>query len=246
MFSVNESKDVINFEISSEMRMVDHVMQECREFFKKCDVNSFSNSKVVIRELLINAIEHGNRNIVESKINFKLEHLNNFRFKVEVQDQGDGFDYKSLNMEMPDDPEQVRYRGYALINAFTEKIEFNGKGNVITTYLNLKPETTYQVTSEGEWTIVKPAGSITATTADRFRITLLNLLKEKKNMYRLDFNDVEEIDSISLSVLVCFAKMIADEFVDNFKLEIINTNKDLISLFKMTRMDRKYNISPKV
>ncbi len=241
MFNVNENNNSIDFEISSEMRMVDHVAHECREFLKKYNVMCFSNPKLVLRELLINAIEHGNRNIAESKVVCKIEHLENFRFKMLALDQGDGFDYNSLDMELPDDPDQLRNRGYALINAFTEKIEFNEKGNGITVYLNLNPETEYEVETAGEWQVIKPSGSITASTADKFRLILVSLLKENKSMFRFDFKNVEDIDSVSLSVLVCFAKMAGKEN-NASRLEMLNANKNLVNLFKMTRLDRKYVI----
>lgn len=223
------------------MRMVDHIVHECHEFFKKYNVTSFSNPKLVLRELLINAIEHGNHNIVESKVTCTVEHIESYRFKITVEDQGDGFNYKSLSMELPENPDQLRNRGYALLNVFSEKIEFNDKGNSIIVYINLNPETEYKVESSGEGKIIKPTGDITASTADKFRIILLGLLKDNNKMYRFDFKNVEDIDSVSLSVLVCFAKMTGEKG-KNATLEIINANKDLVSLFKMTRMDKKYRI----
>ncbi len=241
MFNVNENNNSIIFEISSEMRMVDHIAHECREFFKKHDVLLFSNPKLVLRELLINAIEHGNRNIADSKVICTLEHLESYNFKITVEDGGDGFDYKSLKMELPEDPEQARNRGYALINVFTEKIEFNEKGNCVTCYMNLNPETEYEVIDVDNWINIKPMGNITASTADKFRVILVEQLKANNRMFRFDFINVEDVDSVSLSVLVCFAKMI-DQESGNHQLEIINANKDLVSLFRMTRMDRKYKI----
>ncbi|MGR3319444.1 MAG: ATP-binding protein [Candidatus Anammoxibacter sp.] len=241
MFNINENNNVIKFEISSEMRMVDHIAHECREFFKKYNVTSFSNPKLVLRELLINAIEHGNRNIAEYKVTCSVEHIGDYRFKITVEDQGDGFAYNTLDMELPEEPDQIRNRGYSLINAFTEKIEFNEKGNVITVYMNLTPETEYEVSDSGEWKVIKPTGDITASTADKFRVFLLGLINDNHKMYRFDFEHVDDIDSVSLSVLICFAKMVDKDDIKG-KFEVINANKDVINLFRMTRIDKVFEI----
>lgn len=241
MFNMNEEKNSISFTISSEMRMVDHVVFECMEFFKKFDVSHFSSLKLVMRELLINAIEHGNKNIADEKINCVIDKLDGFRFKITVQDNGKGFDYKCLDMRLPENPEHIRNRGYALINAFSDNVEFNEKGNEVAVIINLIPETEFCTTDNGEWKIISPTGDITASSADRFRIILLEMLKQNITKYRFNLKEVNDIDSVSLSVLICFANMLNKQSNDG-KLEIVNANQDLINLFLMTRLNKTFNI----
>ncbi|MBA7636369.1 hypothetical protein ES703_43987 [subsurface metagenome] len=42
-------------------------------------------------------------------------------------------------MKLPEDPRYIQKRGYILINALSEQIEFNSKGNHITVYMPDNP-----------------------------------------------------------------------------------------------------------
>lgn len=241
MFKINEDKDMVTFNISSEMRLVDRVVQECQEYLRQYNVSRFSDFKLAIRELLINAIEHGNKNIPEYIVTCSIEHLGKGRFKVAIEDQGNGFDYKAIDMRLPENPKQVRNRGYALINAFVDQLEFNEKGNRVTAYVSIIPETEFHIEDDYEWKVVKATGDITASSADKLRLLLLDMLKQGHKQYRFDLDSVNDIDSVSLSVFICFANILNRQ--NNLaRLEIANANKDIVNLFKMTRMDRIYKI----
>lgn len=241
MFNVDEGNKVIKFTISSELRMVDHVVIESLEFLRKNNITTFSNFKLVLRELINNAIEHGNKKDVNLKVKCNVEKMGGTCFKIVVTDQGSGFDYNSLELKIPDDPQQTRNRGYALINALCDKIEFNKKGNQVTAEINITMETQFNVEDKDGWQVIKPTGNITAGIADKFRVMLLDLINTGHKQYRFDLTDVEDLDSVSLSVLICFSKMVNKQ---DFKgqLEITNAKKDLVNLFLMTRMDRIFNI----
>jgi len=164
------------------------------------------------------------------------------RFKMVVEDEGEGFDYQDIQLSMPDDPNQIRNRGLSLANAFSDQLEFNEKGNLITSYITIRPETVFNVTDDGNRKIIKPTGDITAETAEQFRTLLLNLLNDGHSRYCFDLSDVQDIDSIALSIFVIFSNMVSDRFPDA-KLEIIDMSKDIVNLFRMTRLDQNYRIS---
>ncbi len=91
---------------------------------------------VVLRELISNAIDHGNRNAAESGVYIRLEYLGDSHFAVTVQDNGKGFDYQRVARgRLPEDPRKVRHRGYFLIRSLSDRIEFSEKGNHITVYV---------------------------------------------------------------------------------------------------------------
>lgn len=240
MFKINEDKDKITFCISSEMRLVDRVIQECMEYLKQYNVSGYSNFKLALRELLINAIEHGNKNIPECIVTCSIEHLSNGRFKWIIEDQGKGFDYNAIDMRLPENTKQVRNRGYALINAFVDQLEFNEKGNQVTAYISIVPETEFPIHDAHGWKVVQATGDITASSADKLRILLLDMLKQGHKQYRFDLNKINDIDSVSLSVFICFANMLKQG--DQTGLEVVNANKDIVNLFKMTRLDSIYKI----
>ena len=241
MFRMSEDTNSITFKFSSEMYLVDRVIQTCREYLGRFNVSEFSQFRLVVREILINAVEHGNRNVAEHKVTCEIARLNGRQFSVMVEDEGDGFEYKTLNMEMPEDPHELRSRGYALINAFTDQIEFNDKGNRVTVYFSPPQVTKFSVGNDDGWQIVTPSGDITASTADKFRTILVELLDQGHRQYRFDFSHVEDIDSVALSVMIIFAKMLGKERAKS-QLEIVNARKALADLFQMTRMDKTYSV----
>ncbi len=243
MFSVKEEASAIQFEISSKMRNVDRIIGEVDVFLEQLELKIISEFKIVIRELLINAIEHGNQNNPDRTVHCAVEQVEDVLFKVTVEDEGDGFDYKNLDMAIPEDPRQVRHRGYALIKSFTEKILFNEKGNQTTVYLRMSRETEFVTHEENNWQIITPSGDITATVANKFRILLHDLVQQGSARYRFDLKQVEDMDSVSLSVFIILSKMLSNDS-NTPDLEIINVNSDLVNLFHMTGLDKTYRISP--
>lgn len=242
MFNIQEDHTTIRFEINSEMRHVDRIVRETREFLEQLDLEISSDFKIVLRELLINAIEHGNHSHSDRTVSCSLEQLEKKLFKLIVEDQGEGFDFDSLEMEIPQDPRQVRNRGYVLIRSSSEKIEFNEKGNQVTVYLLLEAETQFAVSQEDDWNIICPSGNITAAVADKFRILLNDLIQQDHFKYRFDLSNVDDLDSVSLSVLVVLSKMLSDKKKGD-SLEITNAKPDLMNLFRMMSLDKIYKIS---
>lgn len=247
MFRIDEGSGSITFKLSSEMRLTDSVIKESQDYLRQFGISEFSSFKLVLRELLNNAIEHGNYNIIERTVICSVEHIGSKRFKITVEDEGQGFQYNDLILTLPEDPRQIRNRGYALINAFSDQIEFNDIGNRVTVYISYIEETDFNIRREKDRQIIVPSGDLTAATAEKFRVHLIQMLDNGCTHYRFDFKHVEDIDSVSLSVLIIFAKTLSNttkikENQNREKLEVVNMNRDLKDLFHMTRMDRLYNI----
>jgi anti-anti-sigma factor len=241
MFKVAENKKSIIFTLSSEVQLADSVIKESQRFLKQFDISEFSGFKLVLRELLNNAVEHGNYNLSDRTVVCRIEYIGDKRFKITVQDEGKGFDYGKLVMTLPEDPRQIRNRGYALVNAFSDQIDFNDKGNRVTVYVTFMEETVYSIERRNDWQIIVPSGDLTAATADNFRIRLIELLDKGHSRYRFNFQNVADIDSVSLSVLIIFARTLSSK-EETGKLEVVNMNRDLQDLFHMTRMDQLYSI----
>jgi anti-sigma regulatory factor (Ser/Thr protein kinase) len=145
MFVRNEEGNLIVYKISSEWHHIDSVLERCTEDLSRFNIVSSSSSssssssefKVIVRELLNNAISHGNREIAEKVITLRIEYLGARRFKIVVEDQGRGFNYRNITMDIPENTENIRRKGYVLINAFSKRIEFNEKGNRISVYTEI-------------------------------------------------------------------------------------------------------------
>lgn len=242
MFSVNENQDAIAFKLSSEMQLVDRVIRECGTFAGQYQYTKLDSLKTVVRELLINAIEHGNKSSISSPVECDIEFLGSDRFKVTVKDQGEGFDHEGIDLFVPDDPEQDRSRGLPLVNALADELSFNETGNEITAWIVLPQDTDFEISGEDGVQVITPTGDMTASSADKLRIILLEMLDQGETAYRFDLKKVDDIDSISLSLLITFAKMLQKKS-EGGKLEIINAKDDLISLFELTRLNRIYTLA---
>ncbi|MBD3243090.1 MAG: hypothetical protein GF331_21040, partial [Chitinivibrionales bacterium] len=88
--------------------------------------------KIALAELLVNALEHGNRKDPAKRVVIGYTADAN-RVKVSVMDEGDGF-----NPSLIPDPTlegnviKDRGRGLFLARHFVDKVQFNAKGNRVT------------------------------------------------------------------------------------------------------------------
>ncbi len=247
MFEVKESDNSIRIRFSSRLAQVNRVVDEVHVYFHQLQVeeSELHDIKLALRELLNNAVEHGNKNNETAVVKCTLEHTGANHYKMIVKDQGDGFHHKNIKWDIPEDPAQTRSRGLPLVNRFCDRVTFNKKGNQVTVHLSLTKTTTFSVSQspDDDYTVITPKGNITAPVESTFRLTLQEQLDQGRSRFRFDFHHVSDIDSIGLSVLVLFARQASK--TDGATLEIINLSKDLSRLFHMTRLDKLYRVSVK-
>ncbi|QTA81119.1 Histidine kinase superfamily protein, STAS domain-containing [Desulfonema limicola] len=246
MFNIFQDQGFIQFKINSDISFVNKIAGHVREFLKQYKVSDDAGIILVLRELLNNAIEHGNKQVNELKVFASIEHLGDMRFKIRVEDDGTGFDYKNADLMLPDDTSQIRKRGLSLVNSFSDQLDFNDSGNCITAYVSIYSETEYNVNSikmeNGiQSIIIKPSGDIIAENSEKFRKVLLNLFKDGCFKYQFDLSMVKDIDSVGLSIFVIFANMVREKF-SNTDMEIINAGRDIKNLFRVTHLDEVYKV----
>ena len=140
MLQADKSEKNITFQISSETSLVDDILKKTEKFVDRINTKNRSSVMIVLRELLLNALIHGNKNVAERHIKCRIEKLEKARLRIEVEDEGNGFDYQNLDMRLPENPRHLKRRGYILINALSDRIEFNSRGNCITVYVTLNQE----------------------------------------------------------------------------------------------------------
>ena len=245
MFSIDETQNAITFTFSSSQREVERVLQEYKPFMQKLEVTELSEFNIVLRELLINAIEHGNMNMVERRVIASVEHLGKRRFKLTVEDEGKGFDYEHLDMNPPEDPRNKRRRGYALIHAFADEIQFEKQGSRVIVFVAVPMEMTIELKKEDDWVVITPSSDLTARNADKLRLLLVEQIDKGELKVRFDFRNVKVIDSISLSVLISFVKMMETKS-GSARPEIAQADERVRVLFNVMRLNRIFNIKPGV
>ncbi|MBW1673790.1 MAG: ATP-binding protein [Deltaproteobacteria bacterium] len=135
MLSIHKTASAITFRFSSELQLVDQVVEAFEKYCSRLKVEEPSSLILVLKELLINAVVHGSQNDANRNVLCVVEKLEKSRFMIQVEDTGRGFAYKSIDMNPPEDLKHIQKRGYAIINALSDRIEFNDSGNKVTVFL---------------------------------------------------------------------------------------------------------------
>jgi serine phosphatase RsbU (regulator of sigma subunit)/anti-sigma regulatory factor (Ser/Thr protein kinase) len=98
---------------------------------------SIRKMKIVLTELLANAIDHGNRKDHSKKVT--IGHIvNRKKAIISIVDEGDGFDPKSVpDPTLPENVVKDCGRGLYIVNKYVDSVAFNSKGNRVTVTKNL-------------------------------------------------------------------------------------------------------------
>jgi anti-sigma regulatory factor (Ser/Thr protein kinase) len=140
MYTIETSEDSFSVTFSSTRFLVSKTITDLEDFLLHTwglQKHSYYSLFIVSRELIENAQVHGNREDPEATIQFRVERTNQHSFRVTVQDEGDGFDYSTINTSSSEDPQHLQQRGYVLISRLAQEISFNQKGNRITAQVTL-------------------------------------------------------------------------------------------------------------
>ena len=242
MFHWEETSDNLACRMSSSVSMIERAIQGCRDFVVPGDGDADILVQV-LRELLINAFEHGNCSRSEGEIGLGVQRISPGRFQAAVRDQGKGFVLEERND--PGMPENVslRHRGLAIVHSLCDEIEIaSGEGRV-TAWVTLPKLVHMSLVIQGDCWVLRPDGDLSALVAWEFREALLRWLESSARQCSLDLSQVRTIDSICLSVLLSFHRELAERGAGRgFSLEEIPPR--LMSLFFLTRIERLFEIKP--
>lgn len=104
----------------------------CEEFGVQED--AFGNVLIAVSEAVNNAIQHGNQNNPEAKVEVKVANHADI-FCIQIKDQGVGFSYE--NLPDPTAPENLLKdsgRGVFLMQHLADEVEFLNTGSVVNLY----------------------------------------------------------------------------------------------------------------
>ncbi len=135
MYREDKVNNCISFEFSSCREKVYEAIDDSRKFLDEFITETEAiGIKVLLRELLMNAVVHGNRFNKELLVKCAIERVEEKRFRVSVEDEGKGFDHRSLQDGDQDFEFSECGRGYLLIKRLSDRIQFNDKGNRVTVH----------------------------------------------------------------------------------------------------------------
>lgn len=238
MFQASEDQGTISFSLSSEAALADRVVAASKDYLAQFGVTHLPDITIVLRELLMNAIEHGNGKDRSKTVTCRISNLGATRFQIVVEDQGPGFAHAACDFTMPKAGE-TRSRGLPLVNSSCDQLEFNASGNRVTAFMTIVNPTGFPLEVEGDTAVITPTGDLTAACADALRRLLLSETDAGRRRFRFDLSQVRDLDSVSLSVLVAFAQLLRGTNTP-YAIGLVNCSQDLLSLFRLTRLDQDF------
>jgi anti-sigma regulatory factor (Ser/Thr protein kinase) len=131
----SESEDSLFLTVSSETERVPSVLERVAEFTRQQGIWASDGLLLVVRELLMNAIRHGNESIRSRIVLIRIARRGGL-FEVQIDDEGAGFDYESLVLGLPEDPHSLAKRGLVLVHELSEELVFERGGSRVRAIVN--------------------------------------------------------------------------------------------------------------
>jgi len=240
MFRWEEFPDRIECRMSSSLHLIERSVEQCRQFLSPAegDIDALIQ---ILRELLLNAVEHGNRSDPDCEVSLRLERTEPGRFHATVRDQGEGFCLtEETDPRMPGS-KSTRRRGLAIAHALCDEIVSAPEEGCVNAWITLPQRV--RVTGEEqdcEW-VITPGGDLSASVAGEFRTGLLHWLEQVQTHGVLDLSKVRTMDSICLSVLLAFHREL-EMHAGQRTFRLVRVQSRMMALFRMTRIDRLFTI----
>lgn len=120
-----------------QIHLVESFIEEIRENLRfKDDV--FGNVMIATTEAVNNGIMHGNKEDERKKVSIRITQLSTYRLKVEVHDEGDGFDPASLpDPTAPENLENIGGRGVFIMSHLSDSLTFHDEGRLAEMIFNI-------------------------------------------------------------------------------------------------------------
>lgn len=138
MESLNVYSNIVPSDISSICLVVEGVLNSLRRICGQLSDATVFDLKVVLNELLVNAIVHGNRENKKKTVRISAEIADKNKLSIIIEDEGCGYDHSKLCSEQtlkPCDttPDNVCEcgRGLRIVKSLCNDVKVNPKGNKI-------------------------------------------------------------------------------------------------------------------
>ncbi|MCD8239634.1 MAG: ATP-binding protein [Clostridiales bacterium] len=100
------------------------------EMIPSIDAEELLDLRLILSELLFNAVIHGNKNNSEKMVRLKIKITGN-TINAVISDQGNGFDFSRLSYTNNEASSEEHGRGISLVNALVDSLSFAKPGNII-------------------------------------------------------------------------------------------------------------------
>ena len=95
---------------------------------------------VVLRELLVNAVEHGNKHDLGKYVTCRVTRIGPHAAEIAVEDEGEGFDPTHVDLGYPASPAELSRNGLRIANALSCALSFEEGGRRVVCRLSWGPD----------------------------------------------------------------------------------------------------------
>ena len=127
---------IIKRSFESYLGNVEIVISEILEFLNN-NINNLSKEdfldlKLILNELILNAVIHGNNQDITKMVDIILEIKNDNIIEATISDEGDGYNYKEVMVKYNDTSLlDESGRGMLIVSSLIDNISFNDRGNIV-------------------------------------------------------------------------------------------------------------------
>jgi anti-anti-sigma factor len=241
-FSFRSTSTHLECGFGAELRLITVCLNTFKDFASQGrEIQGWQTAEVAIREILLNAMEHGSEWRAEAKIRFQATRLPSFRYQITIEDEGPGFNPPNLSAEFRNPLPEKRVGGLSLAFNYAEEITFGPQGKQICLLLKIPPRTDVSISVQGDKTVIRPAGSLMAEGASALREALREVWDADVQALDLDFSAVEFLDSASLSVLAVFGWR-AYETRPHIPIRIRSASPAVLRVLHSTRLAEMFQL----
>jgi len=120
----------VKIKLASNLNEIDRVCPLALDLLTRCGLQRFHFAiELVARELLNNAILHGNKQNPDKQVEFNL-FVGRRWIRLQIADQGDGFNWRQAR-RLPPDVLAESGRGMAIARVYGQRVHFGAGGRKI-------------------------------------------------------------------------------------------------------------------
>ncbi len=128
---VFQDKNHLMMQFPSKVDHINRVEEETRNFLVSNGLSAEIFSVcLAMREGLLNAVKHGNQLDAGKTVKYTLKFFDDI-LTMEIEDQGDGFDWQSIKHVHPSEKSE-HGRGIFIMKRYFSEFKYHGKGNKLT------------------------------------------------------------------------------------------------------------------
>jgi len=194
--------------------------------------------ELLAREALVNAVQHGCASDPTRKVHAALT-LERGELLLTVRDEGPGWDWRTMPTAPPD-PRSESGRGIFIIRKYSDYFTYNDIGNTLTICKRVPSEVPAMDNDDSSVRLTLEA-RVTAHEVPALREVLRARIQEGARDIRLDFTQVQSLDSMGIGLLVATHNSLLKI---GGKLVLSGVNKEIQQLLTLMRLDKHISITP--